>query len=58
MANYRLGNRAQDDLIIIHHYGMEKFGEKQADKYFNALFDCFEVISERPFSFISVDFIK
>ncbi len=58
MANYKLSNEAKDDLIRIHHYGVEKFGEKQADKYFNAFFDCFEVISQRPFSFQSVDFIK
>ncbi len=58
MANYKLSNEAKDDLIRIHHYGVEKFGEKQADKYFNAFFDCFETIAERPFSFQSVDFIK
>ncbi|MBS9773930.1 MAG: type II toxin-antitoxin system RelE/ParE family toxin [Tenacibaculum sp.] len=58
MANYKLSNEAKDDLIRIHHYGIEKFGKKQADKYFNAFFDCFEIIAERPLSFQSVDFIK
>ncbi len=58
MSNYKLSNEAKDDLIRIHHYGVEKFGEKQADKYFNAFFDCFEMIAERPFAFQSVDFIK
>ncbi len=58
MAKYKLSNEAKDDLIRIHHYGIEKFGEKQADKYFNAFFDCFETIAERPLSFQSVDFIK
>ncbi len=58
MANYKLSNQAKDDLIRIHHYGVEKFGEKQADKYFNTFFDYFEIIAERPFSFPSVDFIK
>lgn len=58
MANYRLSNEAKNDLIRIHHYGVEKFGISQADKYFYAFFDCFEIIAERPFSFESVDYIK
>ncbi len=58
MAKYKLSNEAKDDLIRIHHYGVKKFGEKQADKYFNAFFDCFETIAKRPLSFQSVDFIK
>ncbi len=58
MANYKLSQEARDDLIRIHHYGVEKFGERQADKYFNAFFDCFEIIAANPFAFQSVDFIK
>jgi len=58
MANYRLSNEAKNDLIRIHHYGVEKFEITQADKYFYAFFNCFEIIAERPFSFESVDYIK
>lgn len=58
MANYKLSNEAKDDLIRIHHYGTEQFGQEQADKYFNTFFDYFEIIAERPLSFQSVDFIK
>lgn len=58
MAEYRLSNEAKDDLIRIHQYGVKKFGEIQADKYFNTFFDCFEMIAERPFSYESVDYIK
>lgn len=58
MANYRLSNEAKKDLIRIHHYGVEKYGISQADRYFYAFFDCFEIIAERPFSFESVDYIK
>jgi len=58
MANYRLSNEARNDLVRIHHYGVEKFGITQADKYFYAFFNCFEIIAERPFSFESVDYIK
>jgi len=58
MAEYRLSNSAKEDLIRIHHFGVEKFGITQADKYFDSFFDYFENISQRPFSFESVDYIK
>ena len=58
MADYRLSNAAKEDLIRIHQFGVEKFGIIQADKYFNSFFDYFEIISQRPLSFESVDYIK
>ncbi|APZ46267.1 plasmid stabilization protein [Polaribacter reichenbachii] len=58
MANFRISNTAKEDLIRIHHFGVQKFGVKQADKYFNSFFEYFEIIAQRPFSFESVDFIK
>lgn len=58
MAEYRLSNAAKEDLIRIHHFGVKKFGITQADKYFYAFFDYFEIIAERPFAFESVDYIK
>ena len=58
MAAYRLSNAAKEDLIRIHHYGVEKFGMAQADKYFDSFFDYFDIIAQRPFSFESVDDIK
>jgi toxin ParE1/3/4 len=58
MADYRLSNAAKEDLIRIHHYGVGRFGVIQADKYFNAFFDYFEIIAERPYSFESVDYIR
>ena len=58
MAEYRLSNEAREDLIRIHHFGVSKFGIVQADKYFDAFFDYFEIIAERPFAFESVDYIK
>ena len=44
MAEYRLSNAAKEDLIRIHHFGVEKFGMIQADKYFDSFFDYFEKI--------------
>ncbi|MBW6480924.1 MAG: type II toxin-antitoxin system RelE/ParE family toxin [Bacteroidales bacterium] len=58
MVKYRLSNEAKEDLIRIHHYGVEKFGMAQADKYFYSFFDYFDIIAKRPFSFESVDYIK
>jgi len=58
MANYRLSNVAKEDLIRIHQYGVVKFGLAQADKYFDSLFEYFEIISQRPFSFESVDYLR
>lgn len=58
MANYRLSDSAKEDLIRIHHYGVKQFGMAQADKYFNTFFEYFEIISQQPYSFESVDFIK
>lgn len=58
MANYKLSNAAKEDLIRIHHYGVERFGMQQADAYFNSFFDHFEMIARQPLSFESVDFIR
>ena len=58
MAKYKLSNAAKEDLIRIHHYGIEKFGITQADKYFETFFEYFDLIAQRPYSFQSVDYIR
>lgn len=58
MTKYRLSNVAKEDLIRIHHYGVERFGITQADKYFDTFFKYFNIIADRPFSFESVDYIR
>ena len=58
MANYKLSNVVKEDLIRIHHYGVKRFGIKQADKYFESFFVHFDLIAENPQAFESVDFIK
>jgi len=45
-------------LIRIYLFGVEQFGMSQADKYYNNLFNCFEMIAQRPFSFESMEHIK
>ena len=38
MGNYKLSQEAEADLIRIHQWGVEKYGEAQADEYYcNAL---------------------
>ncbi|MBN3584343.1 type II toxin-antitoxin system RelE/ParE family toxin [Algoriphagus aestuarii] len=58
MASYRLSEEAKNDLIRIHHYGVQRFGMAQADRYFEDFFSYFEMIPERPYSFESVEFLK
>jgi len=58
MAKYRLSKEAKEDLIRIHHYGVERFGMAQADKYFDSFFKYFDIIAQQPFTFESVDYIK
>ena len=58
MTKYKLSNDAKEDLIRIHHYGIRKFGLNQADKYFDSFFSQFDIITQRPLSFESVDYIK
>ena len=58
MNKYLLSNEAKKDLIRIHQYGVDKFGIKQADKYFDSFFIQFDIIAQRPFSFEAVDYIR
>lgn len=58
MVQYKLSEEAKNDLIRIHHYDVKKFGLTQADKYFESIFEYFDLIARRPFSIESVDYIK
>ena len=58
MGHYKLTEDAKADLIRIHQYAVVKFGEAQADKYFMAFFNQFDLIADQPYLFPSVDFIR
>lgn len=58
MGSYRLSEAAKSDLARIYRRGFREFGEAQADAYFNALFDHFARIAERPLLFPAVDDIR
>ena len=49
MASFRLTKGAKHDLARIYLHGLRRYGEAQADKYYNALFDRFDQIAEQPF---------
>ena len=48
MGHYRLSENAKEDLKRIYRRGLREYGEAQADKYYNAFFDRFEQIAEKP----------
>ncbi|MBJ2175715.1 type II toxin-antitoxin system RelE/ParE family toxin [Aureibaculum sp. A20] len=54
---YILSREADEDLIRIHAYGFFRFGEDQADKYFLAFFEQFDVIANNPYLYPSVDYL-
>lgn len=58
MTSYKLSKEAKEDLIRIHHFGVEKFGLSQADKYFNSFFEAFQIIADNPYAFESIDHIR
>lgn len=51
MDDYILSEAAKRDLKNIYRFGYHKFGEQQAEKYFNGLIACFEEISKNPLQF-------
>ena len=51
MYNYFLTREAKEDLWRIYEFGVYKFGEAQAVKYFNMMHDSFDKIASNPFMF-------
>ncbi len=48
MSNYKLTNKAVEDLEEIWDYTFEKWSEQQADKYYALLIDSCQIIGENP----------
>ena len=48
--NYVLSRKAEEDIISIYRYGLENFGEVQADAYHEKLQACFEFLARNPLS--------
>jgi len=58
MGTYRLSEAAKADLIRIYQRGLQEFGEVQADAYFNAFFERFELLADQPLAYPAVDNIR
>ena len=58
MASYRLSSDATLDLQRIYRRGAIEFGEAQADRYFEALFDRFQEIADHPDRYPAVEEIR
>ena len=49
MANFKLTNKAVDDLSKIWNYTFDVWSEKQADKYYDMLISNCQEIAENPY---------
>lgn len=49
---------AEQDLESIYRDGFERWGEAQADQYYDAILSHFEVLCENPYLFRAVDEIR
>jgi len=58
MANYKLSNQVEEDLIRIHQWGVEQFGEQAADAYYFRFFERFEILAESPYLYPAADDIR
>ena len=58
MASYRVREAAKGDLKRIYRRGIIEFGETQADRYFDELFERFDQIANQPFLYPAVDSIR
>jgi toxin ParE1/3/4 len=48
MAEYKLTNKAVEDLNDIWEYTLDKWTEEQADKYYNLIISSFQEIVKNP----------
>ena len=58
MANYRISETAKADLRRIYRRGVRQHGESQADRYYDAFFERFELLAEQPYLYQAVDDIR
>ena len=58
VMRYKLSNEAKSDLARIYWRGVEAFGELQAERYYEALFQRFYDIVEAPYKYQAVDYIR
>ena len=55
MASFKLSKNAKLDIARIWSWGTQKFGESQADKYLDELYEQFEKIASNPLIFSEIN---
>lgn len=58
MGQYRLSQDAKTDLARIYWYGVDVFGELQAEKYYRELTDHFDRLAASPYQYPAVEYIR
>ncbi len=58
MYSYKLTFEAEQDITRIFEYGLNRFGLKQAEKYYDMLFACFNKIASHPLMFPKAGHLK
>jgi len=58
MGEYRLSEKAKDDLIAIAQYGDKHFGVAQSNRYRDQLKQRFSDLAEQPRLYPAVDHIR
>jgi len=58
MADYRLSNKADDDLAGIFTYSFQNFGEAKARAYLLSLHECLSLLAEQPAIGRKIDHIR
>lgn len=56
--HYKLSKEAKMDLANIYWHGVEAFGERQAERYYEALIRRFGDIAEAPYKYPAVEHIR
>ena len=57
MSEFRLSSDAEQDLSEMYRHGFWQFGERQADKFYDQLFDSLELLASFPQSGRSAEHI-
>lgn len=58
MGSFRLSENAKADLNRIWRRGLEQWGEEQADRYYNTLFDRFKQLADQPLLYPAANDIR
>ena len=58
MKNYRLSNKAIQDLEDIWIFTLETWSQKQADRYYNLIISEIEYLASNPSSSKDISFVK